>query len=76
MTIRASTRCFSSYQFHGPGRWRSTSVACIVIMTESERVIVYGYVDRVVPVLARMAAKREKGYKALGYVPSLPPSNQ
>jgi superfamily II DNA or RNA helicase len=31
-------------------------------------VIVYDYVDRVVPVLARMAAKREKGYKALGYV--------
>ncbi len=31
-------------------------------------VIVYDYVDRGVPVLARMAAKREKGYKALGYV--------
>ena len=31
-------------------------------------VIVYDYVDRAVPVLARMAAKREKGYKALGYV--------
>ena len=29
-------------------------------------VIVYDYVDRAVPVLARMAAKREKGYKALG----------
>lgn len=31
-------------------------------------VIVYDYVDRAVPVLARMGAKREKGYKALGYV--------
>jgi superfamily II DNA or RNA helicase len=31
-------------------------------------VMVYDYVDRAVPVLARMAAKREKGYKALGYV--------
>ena len=31
-------------------------------------VIVYDYVDRAVSVLARMAAKREKGYKALGYV--------
>ena len=31
-------------------------------------VIVYDYVDRGVPVLARMAAKREKGYKSLGYV--------
>lgn len=31
-------------------------------------VIVYDYVDTAVPVLARMAAKREKGYKALGYV--------
>ncbi len=31
-------------------------------------VVVYDYVDGAVPVLARMAAKREKGYKALGYV--------
>jgi superfamily II DNA or RNA helicase len=31
-------------------------------------VIVYDYVDRAVPVLARMAAKRETGYKSLGYV--------
>jgi superfamily II DNA or RNA helicase len=31
-------------------------------------VIVYDYVDAGVPVLARMAAKRMKGYKALGYV--------
>jgi superfamily II DNA or RNA helicase len=30
-------------------------------------VIVYDYVDRAVPVLARMAAKRETGYKSLGY---------
>jgi hypothetical protein len=30
--------------------------------------IVYDYVDRGVPVLARMAAKREKGYKTFGYV--------
>jgi len=32
-----------------------------------QEVVVYDYVDRAVPVLARMAAKREKGYKALGY---------
>jgi hypothetical protein len=31
-------------------------------------VIVYDYVDRAVPVLARMAAKRETGYKSLGYI--------
>ena len=31
-------------------------------------VIVYDYVDGGVPVLARMAAKREKGYKVLGYL--------
>jgi superfamily II DNA or RNA helicase len=30
-------------------------------------VIVYDYVDAAVPMLARMAAKRAKGYKALGY---------
>jgi superfamily II DNA or RNA helicase len=31
-------------------------------------VVVHDYVDRAVPVLARMAAKREAGYKSLGYV--------
>jgi len=30
-------------------------------------VIVVDYVDEVVPVLARMAAKRRTGYRALGY---------
>lgn len=30
-------------------------------------VVVYDYVDAAVPVLARMAAKREQGYRALGY---------
>jgi hypothetical protein len=30
-------------------------------------VIVYDYVDTNVPMLARMAVKRAKGYKALGY---------
>jgi superfamily II DNA or RNA helicase len=31
-------------------------------------VVVYDYVDAAVPVLARMAARRQAGYKALGYV--------
>jgi superfamily II DNA or RNA helicase len=30
-------------------------------------VIVYDYVDHAVAMLARMAAKRQAGYKALGY---------
>jgi superfamily II DNA or RNA helicase len=30
-------------------------------------VTVYDYVDNEVPVLKRMAAKRQAGYKALGY---------
>ncbi len=30
-------------------------------------VIVYDYVDALVPVLARMATKRQRGYRALGY---------
>jgi superfamily II DNA or RNA helicase len=33
-----------------------------------KEVIVYDYVDAAVPVLARMAAKRQAGYRALGYV--------
>jgi hypothetical protein len=30
-------------------------------------VIVYDYVDDAVPVLARMTAKRNRGYESLGY---------
>jgi len=30
-------------------------------------VVVYDYVDGLVPVLARMSAKRQAGYRALGY---------
>jgi hypothetical protein len=30
-------------------------------------VVIYDYVDRDVPVLARMAAKRAAGYSAIGY---------
>ena len=30
-------------------------------------VIVYDYVDALVPVLARMASRRQRGYRALGY---------
>lgn len=29
--------------------------------------IVYDYVDALVPVLARMAVRRQRGYRALGY---------
>ena len=31
-------------------------------------VVIYDYVDRDVPVLARMAAKRTAGYSAIGYM--------
>jgi len=33
-----------------------------------KEVIVYDYVDEAVPMLARMASKRQAGYRALGYV--------
>ncbi len=33
-----------------------------------KEVIVYDYVDATVPMLARMAAKRQAGYRALGYI--------
>lgn len=35
---------------------------------DKTNVIVYDYVDAAVPVLARMAARRQAGYRALGYV--------
>lgn len=34
---------------------------------EKRDVLVVDYVDSAVPVLARMTAKRRKGYRALGY---------
>ena len=33
-----------------------------------KEVIVYDYVDATIPMLARMAAKRQAGYRALGYI--------
>ena len=33
-----------------------------------KEVIVYDYVDTAVPVLARMAARRQAGYRAFGYI--------
>ena len=36
-------------------------------MLEKHEVLVVDYVDDLVPVLARMAAKRRSGYRALGY---------
>ena len=35
--------------------------------TNKREVVIYDYVDEREPMLARMAAKREAGYRALGY---------
>lgn len=35
--------------------------------TTKREVVIYDYVDRDEPMLAKMAAKREAGYRALGY---------
>src|SRR6202453_3501679 len=51
-----------------PVSWKGTLARLHRDHDGKREVIVYDYVDRAVPVLARMAAKREKGYKALGYV--------
>jgi len=44
------------------------SPALKVAMTGKREMMMYDYVDCSAPVLARMAAKREKGYRAPGYV--------
>ena len=36
--------------------------------TAKREVVIYDYVDAAEPMLAKMAAKREVGYKALGYL--------
>jgi superfamily II DNA or RNA helicase len=35
--------------------------------TTKREVVIYDYVDEYEPVLAKMAAKREAGYRAIGY---------
>lgn len=55
-----------------PISWRGTLAQYVGRLHrdhDSKReVVVYDYVDSAVPVLARMAAKRAAGYRALGYV--------
>jgi len=55
-----------------PNSWKGTLAQYVGRLHRDHdgkrKVVVYDYVDRAVPVLARMAAKYEKGYKALGYV--------
>lgn len=54
-----------------PVAWRGTLAQYagrLHRMHDSKReVVIYDYVDRDVPVLARMAAKRAAGYSAIGY---------
>jgi superfamily II DNA or RNA helicase len=55
-----------------PISWRGTLTQYVGRLhrdyQSKKEVIVYDYVDVAVPVLVRMAAKRQAGYKALGYV--------
>jgi hypothetical protein len=62
-----SSSCMEEWR---PGNFVARGRVCrpAEVASGKREVIVYDYVDRAVPVLARMAAKREKGYKALGYV--------
>ena len=54
-----------------PDTWRGTLAQYVGRLHRAHdakrEVIVYDYVDGRVPVLARMAAKRQVGYRALGY---------
>jgi hypothetical protein len=43
------------------------SAGCTGSTTEKTEVLVVDYVDEMVPMLARMAARRRTGYRALGY---------
>ena len=55
-----------------PFAWRGTLAQYVGRLHRDHagkrEVVVYDYVDGDVPVLARMAAKRQVGYRALGYV--------
>src|SRR5438046_5574513 len=54
-----------------PIAWKGTLAQYVGRLHREHRskseILVYDYVDATVPVLARMAAKRRAGYRALGY---------
>jgi superfamily II DNA or RNA helicase len=54
-----------------PIAWRGTLAQYVGRLQRDHKgkdeVVVYDYTDSTVPVLARMAAKRQTGYRALGY---------
>jgi len=58
---------FWQCRFPGKAPWRGTWDACTAVVTVEE-VIAYDHVDEAVPMLARIASKRQAEYRALGYV--------
>ena len=55
-----------------PISWKGTLAQYVGRLHREHRgksqVVVYDYIDAAVPVLTRMAAKRQAGYRSLGYV--------
>ena len=49
-------------------RWGKLTNDELDVIAGKKDVLVVDYVDSAVPVLAKMAAKRRSGYRALGYV--------
>jgi hypothetical protein len=66
LTIKGSTRSSSRCPYPGKARWLSYVGRLHRRHAAKTEVLVVDYVDELVPVLARMAAKRRTGYRALG----------
>ena len=70
-TGRTGTMVSSVRRFTMPIAWRGTLAQYAGrlhrLHDPKREVVIYDYVDRDVPVLARIAAKRAAGYSAIGY---------
>ena len=73
--VNATDEMASRFELWAVPRWRYgeeylallDSLEAALPLAKSSEVLVYDYIDGAVPVLARMAAKRRTGYRALGY---------
>ena len=65
--MRASIRCFSRCPYPGAEPSRSTAGNSHRLHAAKREVIIFDYVDGHEPMFAKMATRREAGYRALGY---------
>ena len=67
LTMRASIRCFSQCNISWRGTLAQYAGRLHRLHAAKREVVIFDYVDGNEPLLAKMATRREAGYRALGY---------